>query len=165
MAVAFIFSVCDVLAEKRQVGQFNTLQHGVKGTVYFDGETKIVIENFQYDGQGPDAFFYVGTRGQPIESGARIPYPKGSDAILGKYSGETIILDLPSDMKTSDLRWISVWCRQFRVDFGNLFFDKGTNVIAESESESESEPENIASGIKGSLFALLTVSLASLFVL
>ncbi|TRY69557.1 hypothetical protein TCAL_03793 [Tigriopus californicus] len=159
LALPLVLCVFDVLAEKQQVGEFNTIQHGVKGKVYFDGDDKIVIENFQYDGRGPDAYFYVGTRGQPIDSGVRIPYPKGSDAILGEYTGQTINLELPSDVRTSDLRWISVWCRQFGVDFGNLFFDKETNVVAESESE----PENAAPSITTSLSVLMVVCQTSVY--
>jgi len=31
-------------------------------------------------------------------------------------------LTLPAHIKVSDLKWISVWCRKFSVDFGNLIF-------------------------------------------
>merc|ERR1712106_1123900 len=29
---------------------------------------------------------------------------------------------LPENMKVSDIKWLSVWCRKFAVDFGNLMF-------------------------------------------
>ena len=63
-------------------------------------------------------------------------------------------------MKVGDLKWISVWCRRFTVDFGNLIFpdnlDLATSekelpppikpvdtndVSGEPEPESEGEPE------------------------
>merc|ERR1719384_2139063 len=63
-------------------------------------------------------------------------------------------------MKVGDLKWVSVWCRRFTVDFGNLIFPDNldlptsektlphplvpvddNDVAGEPEPESESEPE------------------------
>merc|ERR1719219_1709764 len=63
-------------------------------------------------------------------------------------------------MKAGDLKWISVWCRRFTVDFGNLIFPDNldlptsekqlphplvpvdnNDVSGEPEPEGESEPE------------------------
>ena len=47
----------------------------------------------------------------------------------------------------SDLKWISVWCRAFKVNFGDLYFPADLEIEAhaepegEAESEAESEPE------------------------
>ena len=35
----------------------------VTGTVFTLGEDRLLIEDFTYDGNGPDAFFYIGTEG------------------------------------------------------------------------------------------------------
>ena len=52
------------------------------GDISFPNETSILIRNFNYDGEGPDAFFYVGTEGEkPVginEGGIQIHYPEGS---------------------------------------------------------------------------------------
>ena len=31
-------------------------------------------------------------------------------------------LTLPDDLKATDIKWLSVWCRRFRVNFGDMFF-------------------------------------------
>ena len=41
---------------------FQTLWHDVAGTVQIVDDKTLVIRNFVYDGEGPDAFFTVGVR-------------------------------------------------------------------------------------------------------
>merc|ERR1712038_816390 len=48
----------------KQIGSFVELHHGVAGDVFALDEETIVIKNFVYDGQGPDAFLLAGTSGQ-----------------------------------------------------------------------------------------------------
>ena len=88
---------------------------------------------------GPDAFFWVGIEGNPkivpTDDKTLILDPKGTyfqyrDAkapILGKYEGETVTLKMPANMKVGDLKWISVWCRKFSVDFGHVIIDEKDN--------------------------------------
>ena len=121
--------------------------HGVSGDIYSCGDDKIVVENFKYDGLGPDAFFWVGTKGNKASSnGVLLPYPfEGkffdsedlSAPILDKAFDGTqpdIVLPLPDGMKVSDLKWISVWCRKYSVNFGEL-------VLGDDQVEIESESE------------------------
>ena len=95
-----------------------------------------MIENFKYDGAGPDAFFWVGTQGaKPNSNGIILPYPfqgeffdsdDSNAPILDKAfdgSQEAIYLTLPNDLKVSDLKWISVWCRELEVNFGDFIFE------------------------------------------
>ena len=39
-----------------------------------------------------------------------------------KYDGEKITLKLPKGMKSSELKWLSVWCKEFKVDFASIKF-------------------------------------------
>merc|ERR1712066_707281 len=143
----------------------------------------------KYDGAGPDAFFWVGTEGNPkivpTDDKTLILDPKGNyfqyrDAkapILGKYEGETVTLKMPANMKVGDLKWISVWCRKFSIDFGSLIFPAGlglakseesiphplapvdSNTVAEPEPESEPEPQGSGVGSLVSSCVLLVASL------
>ena len=119
---------------------------------------------------GPDAFFWVGTEGSPSNvsdektlildpQGNNYQYRDQSAPVLGRSDGERMTLTLPSNMKVGDLKWISVWCRRFTVDFGNLIFPDNLdlptsekqlphplvpvddNAVSEPEPEGESEPE------------------------
>ena len=31
-------------------------------------------------------------------------------------------MTLPGDLKPKEIKWLSVWCREFRVNFGDVFF-------------------------------------------
>ena len=45
------------------IGDFKTYQHGVSGQLYAVDEQTLRIENFNYDGKGPDAYFIGGIKG------------------------------------------------------------------------------------------------------
>lgn len=97
----------------------------MSGSVHILDENKLLIKDFSYDGKGPDAYFYVGTAdsNRPnADDGTLVPYPEGSSAPLGAYNKKNITLVLPDEMETKELRWLSVWCKEFSVNFGELIF-------------------------------------------
>ena len=53
-----------------------------------------------------------------------------------------IHLTLPNDLKTSDLKWLSVWCRAFRVDFGHVMFPDKKNPTPNSYYGRNLSPES-----------------------
>ena len=131
------------------VAELRTRAHEVKGKLYAIDEKTLLVKNFGYDGQGPDAFFWVGTSGVPSDEGHILPYPfdgkfykyKDSDApvLTGYFDGsKDLKLTLPDDLNVRDLKWFSVWCRQLSVNFGDLIFpdnfslDKTTMPIVSS---------------------------------
>merc|ERR1712226_1111072 len=122
----------NVFGEDAKVGEFNNRAHGIGGTVYILDEKTLLVKGFTYDGAGPDAFFWVGTQGSPSSVGTILPYPfegkfyeyeDQSAPILSKrFNGEEIVLTLPDNLKATDIKWLSVWCRAFQVNFGDLNF-------------------------------------------
>jgi len=137
------------LGEDKKIGDFTNYAHGIGGTVYVLDEKTLLIKGFTYDGAGPDAFFWVGTEGSPSTVGTILPYPfegkfyeyedQAAPILQGQFSGDKDIkLTLPDSMKTTDLKWISVWCRAFQVNFGDLTFPDGWS---QEEAAPESEPE------------------------
>lgn len=49
-------------------------------------------------------------------------------------------------MKTSDLKWISIWCRQFSVNFGDLFLNTGDSTdepIAEGDDHDDDHDDDL----------------------
>ena len=80
----------------------------------------------------PDAFFYVG-RTLPVsgETGILVPYPgtSASEILLSHDGNQDIILSLPGDITTSEIKWLSVWCRQFEVSFGDVEFPEAVITI------------------------------------
>jgi hypothetical protein len=56
------------------IGKLNVYHHGVSGSVYAVNETTLLIKNFNYDGQGKDAYFWGGSGGTgPGPNGFIIP--------------------------------------------------------------------------------------------
>ena len=53
-------------AQRREIGNLPNLQHRIAGTLYAEGDRTFVIENFGYDGLGPDAFIYVYEKGTTV---------------------------------------------------------------------------------------------------
>ena len=39
---------------------------------------------------------------------------------LKKHEGSKITLRLPDSMTTSDVKWLSVWCKEYSVDFASI---------------------------------------------
>jgi len=98
------------------LGSLVTIIHQVTGDVYSKGKQKIVIKDLTYDGQGPDAFFYAGTRSNlPNEDGGVVlPYPFNgrhfsyqdkSIPILPSFNKKDIELTLPPGVTVDQLRW------------------------------------------------------------
>ncbi|KAJ9588686.1 hypothetical protein L9F63_018018, partial [Diploptera punctata] len=59
------------------IGSLQEYAHKIKGTAYAVDESTIFIKGFNYDGTGPDAFFWVGNTARPSPEGHIIPYPEG----------------------------------------------------------------------------------------
>ncbi|KAG5348197.1 SKEL1 protein, partial [Acromyrmex charruanus] len=114
------------------IGTLQEYAHGIKGKVYAVDDATIFIKGFCYDGTGPDAYFWVGNTSQPNPEGYIIPYPetdKGSDPrVLEAYNYTDIILRLPGGKRIRDIKWLSVWCRRFTVDFGDVFIPSDLKV-------------------------------------
>ena len=48
--------------------------------------------------------------------------------ILKAFDSEDIELRLPSDVKASEIKWISLFCRDFDIDFGHVIVDDSGDV-------------------------------------
>ena len=55
-----MFSFISVSGEK-YIGSFTNYYHDIAGKVFAVDDQTLRIEGFAYDGEGPDAFFVVGT--------------------------------------------------------------------------------------------------------
>ena len=105
-----------------EVGELPTLAHSVSGVFYVDNTVTFRIENFTYDGQGPDAFIYYYPPGiSPEITGGGIDIPFNTTMRtfpLGRrFNRETVIFPLPPGVKMCDIGNITIWCR-----YANQFF-------------------------------------------
>ena len=88
-------------------------------------------------------------------------------------------MTLPGDLKLKEIKWLSVWCREFKVNFGDLFFPEDMesqikdiyDEIFDNEvktkidwQDSDSESENSSATLNLSfVVGLLTPILAYMF--
>ena len=74
------------------------------------------------------------------EFGDKIPYPADDENTpLGKFEGEDLTLKMPDGDKTSDITWLSVWCSQASMNFGDVSFEK-FNLATESSIDPGPSP-------------------------
>lgn len=116
----------------RLIGRLKNFAHNIRGTAYAVDESTIFIKNFCYDGRGPDAYFWVGHSPRPSPEGILIPYPEdyvgSSPPVLHAHNNTDVILRLPMGKRLRDIKWLSVWCRRFTVDFGEVFIPQNLDV-------------------------------------
>ncbi len=100
--------------------QLSTIYHNVSGTVRILDHNSLEVENFDYDGGGPAVYFYLGTENtqQAFLNGI----PAGSLLSGPIYNNEAFTIDLPPGQTMDMYNAISVWCVDFRVNFGSGTF-------------------------------------------
>ncbi|MCP4412534.1 MAG: DM13 domain-containing protein [Gammaproteobacteria bacterium] len=100
-------------------GSFDTFAHNVSGQAMILDNCTIEISQFNYDGGGPQVYFYAGIDHQYSDSSA---FAIGEQIDGQVYNNETLIISLPPDKSLDDLNGISVWCIDFAANFGQLTF-------------------------------------------
>merc|ERR1711971_1374427 len=122
-----------------KVGDISELsEHELAGELWATDKNTLEFRKFTYEGDGPDAFFMIGTHDADenpnLDDGIPIPYSKDEVFILKLYDindeipalqefrNEQFKITLPLGIHVSDLKWLSVYCRKFTKDFGNVKF-------------------------------------------
>ncbi|XP_076395464.1 DM13 and DOMON_DOH domain-containing protein skeletor isoform X2 [Megachile rotundata] len=129
--------------------------HGVSSEpiVVVDAQT-LLIPNFSYDGEAPDAKFWVGAGPTPSPQGIRIPDENGKVVPLRRYDRKTIVLTLPSDLTIHQIGHFGVWCEAFTVDFGHVQIPQSLNVPPSLKMLGVS-PQNVHRGGQGQTLGLV----------
>jgi len=122
-----------------KVGVLSELsEHELAGELWATDKNTLEFRKFTYEGDGPDAFFMIGTHDADekpnLDDGIPIPYSKDEVFIqklydinddipaLQEFKNEQFKITLPPGIHVSDLKWLSVYCRKFTKDFGNVKF-------------------------------------------
>jgi hypothetical protein len=100
-------------------GSFETIAHNVSGRAEFIDDCTIKITEFNYDGGGPEVFFYGAVDHKYAESDAFSIGQKINGIV---YSNDEVILRIPNDKTLDDITGISVWCSDFNANFGQVTF-------------------------------------------
>merc|ERR1711971_1488995 len=122
-----------------KVGVLSELsEHELAGELWATDKNTLEFRKFTYEGDGPDAFFMIGTHDADekpnLDDGIPIPYSKDEVFIqklydinddipaLPEFKNEQFKITPPPGIHVSDLKWLSVYCRKFTKDFGNVKF-------------------------------------------
>ena len=98
--------------------ELSTRAHSVSGTVTVLNDCEIEVTNFNYDGGGPSVYFYA----------AQDRDYAGESFIIGQqlngqqWANDRLRLPIPEGMTLDDFNSLSVWCIDFRANFGDAFF-------------------------------------------
>ncbi|CAM2005288.1 DM13 domain-containing protein [Acanthopleuribacter pedis] len=92
--------------------------YGISGRAVIAGERLIRLENFSYNGGGPDVRVYLG-QGNNFAAGPII-----SGTISGQvYNNDTLEFELPAGVTLDDFDSISIWCTLFSISFSEGTFE------------------------------------------
>ncbi|XP_075533298.1 protein Skeletor, isoforms B/C-like [Dermacentor variabilis] len=105
------------------IGPIKTNAHGFTGNVYAANDYNVIITDLNYDGKGPEAFFWAGTGKEPDDKGHQIPDENGSSAVLKAYKNARVLLTLPK--KITDYQYLGIYCRKFGANFGHVSIPSG----------------------------------------
>ncbi|XP_032523515.2 protein Skeletor, isoforms B/C isoform X5 [Danaus plexippus] len=109
----------------KEIGPLSELHHGVRGRVFAVDSRTLYLHDFTYDGEGPAAYFYVGTSKTPSATGAtRVRDERGMDSPLRRYRGEGLTVSLPEGKTLKDVSWFAVWCDEYSINFGSVMIPR-----------------------------------------
>ncbi|XP_029659109.1 protein Skeletor, isoforms B/C isoform X3 [Formica exsecta] len=117
--------ICSGAYYGKVIGKLSELHHGVSGEVYAVDARTLFIKDFTYDGEGPAAFFYAGNSKGPGSNGFRVRDERGTTNVLKRYRKKDITLTLPDGKTLNNIKWFSVWCDEFSVNFGDVKIPRG----------------------------------------
>jgi len=151
-----------------QVGVLPTLAHRVSGTLYVENNKTFFIENFNYDGAGPDAFLYYYPPGvQPDNrgNGLFIPISDTQEKFqLGvSFTNVPFRFNLPEGVYACHIGTFTIWCRAARQFFTRI--EIPSTIFTNSSVEAQSRTDVIlcapGTGTPPGSGTLQTVSFAS----
>ncbi|OWA53816.1 putative Protein Skeletor, isoforms B/C [Hypsibius exemplaris] len=114
----------------KKLGSFLTLGHNVTGELYALDEQTLFLKNLTYDGTSNDGRFVLSKSQEIEEPLERLGDEWGSkDGILG-YDGKNIVLRLNPGTKLSDYKALSIYCADYKLDFGHVIFGQDLSGLA-----------------------------------
>jgi len=115
-----------------KVGCLVTRLHQVTGEVYaINNSSQLYIKDFTFDGQGLGVYFYIALEGtaKPYSAKNSIPinWPNPSSLertpVKRAFNKQDIVINLPADISADKVTWLSLWCEEFAISFGDLAFN------------------------------------------
>lgn len=116
--------VAETYARAGWVAKLSMLQHGVSGSVTIVDERTLRLDAFHYDGGGPAVYVYLA--GQDVNaafaSGKAVGNRLNRNGV--PYVNSSVVVQLPEGQTLDGLNAVSIWCADFRANFGSGTFAK-----------------------------------------
>ena len=96
--------------------------HSVTGNVYVLGPNTIGLNDLNFDGTAPATHYWAG-KTNDVHTGFIVPSHTGSLSQLGALSNAKVVLTLPTDFDVCSTSFLSLYCVQAAVSFGEVFFN------------------------------------------
>lgn len=109
------------------VATLSKLAHGVSGTVTIVDSRTLRLSNFQYDGGGPQVYAYLGREDSSAAYQAGLPIGPRLNRGGVPYLNATLDLQLPEGQTLDSYVALSIWCSDFRANFGSGVFKAPVN--------------------------------------
>ena len=100
-------------------GFFETFAHNVSGKATIIDDCTIEISQFSYDSGGPLVYLY-GAIDHNYDSDTAFSIGPQLDGQV--FNNDTFLIKLPQGKTLDDLSGLSVWCIDFKADFGHMEF-------------------------------------------
>ena len=104
--------------------QLSTLQHGVSGTVTIVDERTLRLDAFNYDGGGPAVYVYLAGQDSNAAYTAGKAVGNRLDRRGVPYVNSSVVIQLPEGQTLDTFNAVSIWCADFRANFGSGAFAK-----------------------------------------
>ena len=99
---------------------FSPAKHGVSAKVFVVGPNTFGLRNVYYDGNAPATWYWAGTTGN-VDAGFIVADQTGSLETLSAISNANVVLTLPTDFDICNTNFLSVYCVQASVSFGEVY--------------------------------------------
>jgi len=115
-----------------KVGCLVTRLHKVSGEVYtINNSSQLYIKDFTFDGLGLGVYFYIALEGatRPFsrKNSVVVNWPNPSSLertpVKRAFDSQDIVINLPADISADKVVWVSLWCEEFGISFGDLVFN------------------------------------------
>lgn len=106
----------------------STFYHQVSGTATIVNANSIRVDHFYYDGGGPAVYFYLGTNRTASAFANGIYFTNLLSGTV--YTDATVTVTLPGALTLDGYNSLSVWCRDFAIDFGSGTFQPHLGMVS-----------------------------------
>ncbi|XP_044727087.1 protein Skeletor, isoforms B/C, partial [Chrysoperla carnea] len=117
----YIYAEDDEIYKGKYLGKINSYHHQVSGDIYAVDDYTLLLEAFNYDGNGIDTFFWAGASNRPGPQGFIVPDEYGKTNVLDRYFNKDFTLTLPEGKKITEIKWFAVYDIQTQNTFGDIY--------------------------------------------